>query len=372
MDYLKLLKVSEDLFYFLDKLIADSVSQSPLENNAATNIQRVFRGKKVRKHVTIMTGASIEIERVFRGHLGRTASRNAAHRKKDFMQLSIFEYYVIQIQKSFRGYYSRKYKNNHASRKRYLQEVAWKGEEVRQRLRNYHQTVKEREEEDATEKEKREFKQLTENLHHLLGTQQIRGVLNPPQQYYHAPTASGIPMEDHIRGAVKDLLRTKGLTKTGLMTGIKTYPANTRISLQATSHYNILKEAESSTRILNRLLTIDPKRPLLAGGKTRILESKTEPLSKGTSYMDAWANPMQFRGVPVDQKQFEASIQSGKPLFAPVPETAFKLAATGNRSSVLPNDLFDVIAADAANSSGKNKAAVTVSFFGVRSSVFIN
>lgn len=365
MDYLKLLKVSQDLFYVLDELIADSEDQYPLENNAATNIQRVLRGKKVRKNVKIMTGASIEIERVFRGYLGRKASRNAARNKRDFMQYSIFEYYVLQIQKSFRGYYSRKYKNNHASRKRYLQEVAWKGEEVRQRLRDYHQTVQQREEEEEAEKSKKEFKQLTENLHHLLGTQQMRGVLNPPEQYYHAPTVSGVPMEDHIRGAVKDLLRTKGLTKTGLMTGSKTYPvANTRISLQATSHYNILREADSSARVLHRLLTIDPKRPLIAGGKTRVLDKKTEPLSKGTVYMDAWANPMQYRGVPTDQKQFNESILSGKPLFAPVPETPFRLTATGNRSSVLPNDLFDVMATDAAQTGNKGKTGGTVSFAG--------
>lgn len=99
MDYLKLLKVSQDLFYVLDELIADSEDQYPLENNAATNIQRVLRGKKVRKNVKIMTGASIEIERVFRGYLGRKASRNAARNKRDFMQYSILSITFCKFKK---------------------------------------------------------------------------------------------------------------------------------------------------------------------------------------------------------------------------------------------------------------------------------
>ena len=60
---------------------------------------------------------------------------------------------------------------------------------------------------------------------------------------------NSMPVENHIRGVVKDLLRTRGIAKTGLVTdihGTKKIPISNqkyRISIQVTSpsYYGILK-----------------------------------------------------------------------------------------------------------------------------------
>jgi len=84
-----------------------------------------------------------------------------------------------------------------------------------------------------------EFRILSENLHHLVSTKQIRGVFNPPEKYlevilndfvsffrllrncftylfFQTPTVDNVPVDEHIRGAVKDLLRSKGYKKKGM------------------------------------------------------------------------------------------------------------------------------------------------------------
>lgn len=40
------------------------------------------------------------------------------------------------------------------------------------------------------------------------------------QMNLQAPTMNQLPIEEHIRGAVKDLLRTRGITKKGLVADI--------------------------------------------------------------------------------------------------------------------------------------------------------
>ena len=60
--------------------------------------------------------------------------------------------------------------------------------------------------------------------------------------------------------------------------------------------------------------------------------------------MDQWANPMLVKGVPKDQKQLLESARTQKALFATHVEKPFVSKVGGNRSTVLPNNLFDVIA----------------------------
>jgi hypothetical protein len=65
----------------------------------------------------------------------------------------------------------------------------------------------------------------------------------------------------------------------------------------------------------------------------------------GDPFNDSWANPMLIRGVPKDQKQFNETAYTRKPLFIEQPERPFYTKPGGNRSAVHPNGIFDVIAA---------------------------
>ena len=60
--------------------------------------------------------------------------------------------------------------------------------------------------------------------------------------------------------------------------------------------------------------------------------------------MDAWANPMLVKGVPKDTKQLLESARVQKALFVTHLEKPFYTKAGGNKSTTLPNDIFDVIA----------------------------
>ena len=78
-----------------------------------------------------------EIQRVFRGHLGRLISRKKKRSKIEFREISIFHYYCIQIQKCFRGYYSRKYKHDQHRRHQYTQMLIERNELIRESLQKY-------------------------------------------------------------------------------------------------------------------------------------------------------------------------------------------------------------------------------------------
>ena len=84
-----------------------------------------------------------EIQRVFRGHIGRVITRERRRDLLESRELSFFTYLCIQLQKCFRGYYSRKYKHDQARRKQYCQMLIEKGELVRQNIQQYAQELAE-------------------------------------------------------------------------------------------------------------------------------------------------------------------------------------------------------------------------------------
>jgi hypothetical protein len=81
--------------------------------------------------------AAGEIQRCFRGLMGRKKAKKEAHKKRTTRQLHYINYLVIQLQRCFRGYYSRKYKRDHAKRKQYARMIAEKGEEVLNKMKQY-------------------------------------------------------------------------------------------------------------------------------------------------------------------------------------------------------------------------------------------
>ena len=84
-----------------------------------------------------------EIQRVFRGHIGRVITRERRRDLLESRELSFFTYLCIQLQKCFRGYYSRKYKHDQARRKQYCRMLIEKGELVRQNIQQYAQELAE-------------------------------------------------------------------------------------------------------------------------------------------------------------------------------------------------------------------------------------
>lgn len=166
----------------------------------------------------------------------------------------------------------------------------------------------------------------------------------------------GESVEDHVRGVVKDLLRTRGITKKGLVTdinGTKKIPLKGlkyRISVQASAPYDAVEREARNKKMLHRILTsTKDKNYFFAGGRTKLLDKSAKPLSCDDPFMDSWANPMLIKGVPESEKQLlQSSKMSRKALFALGPmftgAKPFVTRTGGNRSAVLANDVFDVIA----------------------------
>lgn len=298
---------------------------------------------------SLCSGAATEIERVFRGHIGRKKMRDARTSKAERRTQSLFKCFVIQIQRCFRGYYSRRYRANHADRKAFIKNLQETGQKVRDMMYKYSMEQAMREESEELERRERDFKKYAANLHHLVSTQQIRGIFNPPQEYLDVPTWKNVPVEDHVRGLIRDLLRTRGISKTGLvrdLRGSRRVPLKglkNRLSLQASAPYEAIEMDKSRTKTLHKILTAN-KGTWFTGGKTDIINHNEAPLSTGDPYCDPWANPLLKRGVPQNQKQLLESAHTQKALFDPPLERPFYTRSGGNKSTALPNDVFDIIA----------------------------
>lgn len=337
------------------KLNKKEAEEAAANKNLSVNkIQKYFRGTRSRNRIRRYNVAALEIERVFRGNVGRRCCR--AERKKfhDYKLRAKFNYFVIYIQRCFRGYYSRKYKQNYASRKKYVESVVNTAAAVREKTAQYlaEQTERLQAEQEKTAND--EFISLAQNLHHLVGTKQIRGIYNPSPKYMNEPTASAIPIEDHLRGIVKDLLRSTGRTshRGGLVTdvnGTKKIPykgVQNKLSIQASAPYDTMVQEARRTKVLHKMLRTDKNKDFHTYTKaTQLLAKPRDPNEFIDPFMDKWANPFFIKGVPRDEAQLKQSVIERKALFALPTDPSHNWCSStkGNKSTAYPNDLFDII-----------------------------
>ncbi|GMI40411.1 hypothetical protein TrCOL_g5927 [Triparma columacea] len=317
-----------------DALIADATENAPIETSSSTKIQKVRRGAVVRALLTIKRNAATNIERVFRGSVARNftnETRTAKSRRED---LAVFHYHAMILQRTFRGFYSRRYYHDYAARKAYIQSVVEKGNRLRETLAVNLENQRIEEETRMLEKEQEEFKKVTSNLHHLLSTKSMPGIYNSPYVADAPPTAMGIPVEEHLRAGVKDLLKTR-LTGKVKMTRdlngtlrIPIRPPTTRRSLQATGPYDAVEQAEKMEAKLGKKRWAGGARNILGGGKVKDPPYQ-RGVSEGTPFLDMYKNPFFMRGEPE---------KAGEKTTVP-----FYTSVGGNKSSVQPNGIFDVI-----------------------------
>ncbi|CAM9706834.1 unnamed protein product, partial [Heterosigma akashiwo] len=221
---------------------------------------RLFRGQKVRAKLSAMKAGEMMIARVFRGHLGRKEARARQHATEVAQEIAIFHYHASIIQRTFRGFYSRRYRHDFSARKKYIADIVGKGETLRARLDEALVEQQMREADEAAQREAAEFQKVTQNLHHLVSTRAQPGVFAPP--FDAAPTAYGRTVEAHLAAGVKDLLRTRAQDRARTkrlatnLQGAKLVPLRppaARLSLQASSRYDLPAEQARMDKKLNRL-----------------------------------------------------------------------------------------------------------------------
>ena len=198
-------------------------------------------------------------------------------------------------------------------------------------------------------------------------------MLNPPPEYLSMPTVKQVPVEDRLRVATRELLRTRGYKK-DKSTMVSDYNGTLRIplkglkhklSLQASAPFDAVEKQKKSDLILHQVREPSHGRPVIAshscsisismlnksitstqvvstdrnnnffvsGGKTDVINPKFIPLSTGDTYVDPWNNPLLQRGVPKSQKELLESAHTRKALFAQAPPVPF-VSGSGNVSNV--------------------------------------
>eukprot|EP00753_Platysulcus_tardus_P006353 PLAT14157.2.p1 GENE.PLAT14157.2~~PLAT14157.2.p1 ORF type:complete len:270 (-),score=121.39 PLAT14157.2:330-1139(-) len=209
---LQLRGARDDVMRELDELIADAEAAAPAEAEAATTIQRCFRGSRVRARLSFMASMAIVIQRLFRGFRGRRSFATALRAKEQQARLSVFHFFATAIQRTFRGYYSRKHVHHFYARKQFIAMVAAKSDALREQLATEEMLQREEDERRREEEAVAEFKRVAKNLHHLTSTKTCPGVFNSPYLPSQM-TAFNKPVEQHLKEATHELFATTGLYK---------------------------------------------------------------------------------------------------------------------------------------------------------------
>ncbi|KAE9017420.1 hypothetical protein PR001_g14404 [Phytophthora rubi] len=322
----------------LQQLLDDAEDQAETECKAATHIQRLFRGQRVRAAVTRQTDAELMLSRVYRGHLGRRrckrlrAELHRAHRR------AVLDYYAVAIQKLARGIQSRAKRLDFRKRKAYISELAAKGDNMRRMLEENLRKQQEREQLASEEAAREELVKVTQDLHHLVSTKAVAGIYNSPMQPASA-TSFGVPVETHIRENARRVVSTR-LTTARPPSRLMPYPPSNKATLQATAPYDtVQRETRKQTKYhkLRRIGTTDFA--AVYNPEQDVARKLNAPgINAGIEYLDDWRNPYKKRGVPRNKRDLLPHIST----LGHAPETPFYLLYGGNKSKVLANDRFDV------------------------------
>ncbi|CBJ30452.1 conserved unknown protein [Ectocarpus siliculosus] len=331
----------------LDAMLDARNAARQQELQAATDIKRVYRGKTVRNDLNRKRAAMIRIASAYRGYRGRVRTQQILEEMLARERMAVYHYHALEIQGAFRGYQSRKYNYNHARRKRYLQEVVDAGDAVRAELREHEQALLEERAANKEVADQAKLQATAQNLHHLVSTKSISGVFNSPymRNSGRMPTIRGVEVEQHLTISAKDLLRTRGYTKRGLevdLNGQQRIPLKgleSRRSVQAQDPYDLPKKAADLEDALSRLKRVGP-REFHAGNRVALAPYQ-RGISGGTQFLDPWRNPFLVRGVPRDQAEMQRPLN--ETTLGKFPEKPFHVSVGGNKSTVLPNGIFDVI-----------------------------
>lgn len=168
------------------------------EELAALKIQATARGMFQRRRYQHIVRRIIDVQRTFRGYLGRKiVLRKQMAEAKKFHEAYFF-YVAAQIQRMVRGYLLRKNHVNFYARKRYLMELVQKSEAVRSDAQRAYEEQQLSEAEAQHAARVNEYRTATNKKHHLLSTCSIPGVYRPPLTD-GVVTVFGTNVEDDIR-----------------------------------------------------------------------------------------------------------------------------------------------------------------------------
>ena len=164
-------------------------------------IQASWRGYTVRRSLWGLGQSATEIQRVWRGYLGRERFKRARAAKDKELREAYFAAAATVIQRWFRGYYSRLHIHCFNSRKQYLASIQAMNEHVVEEMNGNYLYQLEEQETLAMELGRKRFEGALKGLHHLVSTQSSAGIYNSPFNAVVGgpPTVGGVAIEDHLK-----------------------------------------------------------------------------------------------------------------------------------------------------------------------------
>ncbi|KAG0555425.1 hypothetical protein M758_12G170100 [Ceratodon purpureus] len=194
--------------------------QRQIEYNATIKIQVATRRFLVKQLIKKWRKSAKEIQRFYRGHLGREYFHEC-RRKRDYeLRMAYFNYHALYVQRCFRGYWSRKYICDYYARKAFIAACVLAGKRMRTLCTmNYKLEVSE-EQKEAKRKLDEEINKFFSENHHRCSTEVVKGAFYSP---YVAIFGGGRSyLEERIRDARREeitgmeLDKLKGLTEDGI------------------------------------------------------------------------------------------------------------------------------------------------------------
>lgn len=258
------------------------------ETAAAILIQRRFRGYFVRSLVREKGQHAIDIQRVWRGCMGRklAVDRRAAFRTAGLHARKAAV--ATAFQSLVRGHLSRKTKHDFHARKRYLTQLMGEHAALRQKLLEAEERQRRDREQAATEHESGELRRLFSSIHHLVSTRAIPGVLAGKGTtigdtvLVAARGGEGVDYEGRVRAAAREgsekgrFKRTRGATESQLLPRsgshgtVPSYTEPTSVTLRCGAPYDTVHKAESSQRRVSKLAQLTTV-PFIAGAKKQVI-----------------------------------------------------------------------------------------------------
>lgn len=185
------------------------------DHNAAIKIQRMWRRHVVRSKYIRIQEACLTIQRYMRGYLSWKYSEKLRYLERERMNVCFFDFHASLIQKVFRGYYFRKYVHSYYHRQKCLLNIKKQNAKVLEEIRQYQENQAKQIKQDQEEQEKETFEKLASKLHHLISTETIPGVYNPP--FGIKQKAYGEDVESHLKTVFQKSFKWKPPTRDDLV-----------------------------------------------------------------------------------------------------------------------------------------------------------
>lgn len=207
------------------------------EINGALLIESYFRMFVEKSHLNVLNRKAIIIQRLFRGYIGRKRFKYLSNLREIEWQKQKYSRLAILIQKIFRGYHSRKYILDFYARKAYIKQIETQSNILLNKLNSEYQIKRKQKEIENKQQSQEKFKQITQNLHHILSTKSCMGIFASPFGAQFNATAFGVPVETHIRNQFKRLYQEKleetalTLNKTKLKNNLNHHTTTSYLSL---------------------------------------------------------------------------------------------------------------------------------------------